>query len=372
MSIVGTVGKIIIAEPELEGGNITQSSCLIRANPNIMARQLLVLFLKSPQAWAQYRERIFGTAVQRLNLEDIRAIEMPLPPVREQRRIVAKIDALSARSKWARAGLNRAQALAARAKGAVLAAAYRGSLVRGSRTSWQPQPLGQCLLDIRYGTAQKCGASGGVPVLRIPNVVAGVVDLTELKYADFNKKEVSKLALEAGDVLMVRSNGSVPLVGRSAVVDQTAVGMLFAGYLIRLRADRARVEPRFLQLMLASPALRSAIEQEAKSTSGVNNINSRQIEALPVPLPSLDEQRATISSAETLIRRIDAAIREAANASKLLARLDQSILAEAFRGELVPQDPADEPASVLLDRIRAERAGADAPKRRGRLPRLTS
>ena len=81
------------------------------------------------------------------------------------------------------------------------------------------------------------------PVLRIPNVINGRIDLSDLKYGSFSKEEEKKLALKAGDLLVIRSNGSLDLVGRVALVPKTVAGHLYAGYLIRIRLDRFRVPP---------------------------------------------------------------------------------------------------------------------------------
>ena len=195
------------------------------------------------------------------------------------------------------------------------------------------------------------------------------MNLSDLKYADFDKQEVMRLSLEEGDLLIVRSNGSISLVGQCAVVPRAAEGMLFAGYLIRLRVDRNEVDPEFLHLMLSSPFSRGVIEGQAKSTSEVNNINGKQIEALVVPCPPIHDQKTTVRKATALMQRIERLAAEAVKASTLLDRLDQATLSKAFRGELVSQDLDDEPANLLLDRIRGEREANGAPKRRGRAAR---
>lgn len=303
------------------------------------------------------------TLLPKINQDGLNATRLPVPPLPEQRRIVAKLDRLSARSRAARDHLARTAKLAVRAKQAILATALTDFSEFG--------PLGDLARDIRYGTARKCDYEGGpTPVLRIPNVAAGRIDSADLKRASFEPREVRTLALEVGDLLIIRSNGSVDLVGRSAVVGDEHAGYLYAGYLIRVRLDLDRALPEFVQLVLSSSRTRRLVEGLAKSTSGVNNINSKQLAGIPIPRATVPEQRELVRHVGAAFARIDRLTAEAARAANLLDRLDERLLAKAFRGELVSQDPADEPAEALLARIRA--VGAEAPRpRRGRRARAT-
>lgn len=292
----------------------------------------------------------------RVSYDEIASFPLPLPPLAEQRRIVAKIDSLTSKSRRARDHLDHIPRLVEKYKQAILAAAFRGDadLTR----------VGDVITDIRYGTTKKCNYDGGaVPVLRIPNVQAGRIDLGDMKSADFDAKELAKLELRTGDILVIRSNGSLDLVGRSAVVDDRAAGMLFAGYLIRLRLDHTRCLPEYLHWFLQSSVARNTITNAAKSTSGVNNVNAQELQALELPLPCISAQKERIASIKSAFTWIDRLTTDAISARKLIDHLDQSLLAKAFTGKLVPQDPTDEPASVLLNRIRAERAAAPKAKR---------
>ena len=159
--------------------------------------------------------------------------------------------------------------------------------------------------------------------------------MSNLKYGRFNEKEIEKLALRSGDLLVIRSNGSLGLVGRAALVTEEVAGYLYAGYLIRLRLDSGRVDPKFVQLAFEEPTIRQTIERLAKSTSGVNNINSEQLKALTLPLPPLPEQSEIVRRVETAFAQIDQTATATARATLLLDRLDQATLAKAFRGELV-------------------------------------
>ncbi|MDL2398447.1 restriction endonuclease subunit S [Rhizobium mayense] len=305
-----------------------------------------------------------GTTFLELSGSKLQQVPFPLPPLAEQKRIVAKLDALNAKSARARTELARIETLVSRYKQAVLSKAFSGELTVLNRSSWPSSTLGELAFDVRYGTAEKCTyAPEQTPVLRIPNVANGRIDLSDLKHASFNEKELKKLALAQGDLLVIRSNGSVDLVGRSAVVESTAAGMLFAGYLIRIRLDLKRASPFFIQYWMQSAEVRRTIEDAAKSTSGVNNVNSQQLQALKVSLPPLPEQNEIVRCIESAFAKIDRLEAEAKRALELVGKLDEAILAKAFRGELVPQDPNEEPASVLLERIRTERGAAPKPKR---------
>lgn len=292
----------------------------------------------------------------RVSYDEIAAFQVFLPPLPEQRRIVAKIDSLTGKSRRARDHLDHIPRLVHKYKQAILSAAFRGDA--------ELARVGDVITDIRYGTAKKCNYDGGaVPVLRIPNVQGGRIDLGDMKSADFDAKELLKLELRTGDILVIRSNGSLDLVGRSAVVDDRAAGMLFAGYLIRLRLDPTRCLPEYLHWFLQSSVARNTITNAAKSTSGVNNVNAQELQNLELPLPSIAAQKERIASIESAFTWIERLTGDATSARKLIDYLDQSVLAKAFKGDLVPQDPTDEPASALLERIRSERAAAPKAKR---------
>src|SRR5258707_38209 len=106
---------------------------------------------------------------------------------------------------------------------------------------------------MRYGTSKKCDYERvGTPVLRIPNVSGGRVSLDDLKYGPLTKNEIEELSLRRGDLLVIRSNGSLNIVGRAAEVEEPAEGMSFAGYLVRVRLSVENVLPRFIWLAMNS------------------------------------------------------------------------------------------------------------------------
>ena len=222
---------------------------------------------------------------------------------------------------------------------------------------WSYLSLGLMIDEPKYGSSKKCDYDyKGTGVLRIPNIVRGTVDLSDLKGAHFEEDEKHTYGLRTGDILVIRSNGSISIVGKCALISKAEEQYLYAGYLIRLRCNTVVLLPEYLAALLSSHLLRTQIEHKAKSTSGVNNVNSGELQSLIVPLCSLSEQEEVVERLSTSLSLIDAIESEINNQLLNADALRQSILKKAFSGQLVPQDPDDEPASSLLERIKAEKA----------------
>jgi type I restriction enzyme, S subunit len=374
VSITAELGMVGLVAPTLGEAYINQHVALARPRSGCDPRYLAWYLASEADGKRQLLEMRRGATKAGLGLDDIRNVAIPLPPLAEQKRIADKLDAVLVRVDACRERLDRIPAILKRFRQSVLAAATSGELTRGwreergLRRAWRETTLGALVSDIRYGTSKKCAREPRkTPVLRIPNVVDGAINHDDLKYADFGEAERAKLALEAGDILMIRSNGSLGLVGRTALVSARESGFLYAGYLIRLRADSAQVRPAYLSLFLASPASRVRIELAARSTTGVNNINAEEIRGIPVVVPGLDEQAEIIRRVGELLEIAARLEQRLVDAQVHLSRTTPSVLAKAFRGELVPRDPNDEPASALLERIRGRTpyTGTGVTERRG-------
>ena len=141
------------------------------------------------------------------------------------------------------------------------------------------------------------------------------------------------------------------MVGKVAIVTPEFEGYLYAGYLIRLRFDLTKVNPYFISLFLSSPITRNHIELTARSTSGVNNINSVEVKSIPLVLPPLAEQHEIVRRVEALFALAERLESRWQAAHKCLSQLTPSLLAKAFRGDLVEQDLGDEPTEKMLERI---------------------
>jgi type I restriction enzyme S subunit len=168
----------------------------------------------------------------------------------------------------------------------------------------------------------------------------GVVTTADLKFAELGEREADTLKLRDGDLLMIRSNGSVGLVGMTAAVTKEAVGMAYAGYLIRLRVDADFLIPGYLVLALASPDVRQQIELPARSTSGVHNINSREVRALALAVPPLAEQQEIARRAAATLGTVDRLRSAVTAAATATDRAGRAAVAQAFRGGLVAEPVA--------------------------------
>lgn len=367
LSIRAPVGPINIADQKCAIG---RGLAAIQAKPGIEIGYIAYFLRNSEKILASMAT---GSTFPAVTGKVVRDLPILLPPANEQRRIADKLDRVLARVDAANEHLSRVAPLIKRFRQSVLSAATSGRLTedwRGKKTNWNTATIGQVLADIRYGTAKKCSHDHkGTAVLRIPNIGNhGRIELSNLKYAEFTQKEHESFALQPGDLLLIRSNGSVDLVGKTSVVDKASAGLLFAGYLMRLRIQEDIALPSYIQFALSSPEQRQRVESIARSTSGVNNINTEEVRSLPFLLPPIDEQSEIVRRVEKLFTFADRLEEHLSQAQAAVQKLTPALLAKAFRGELVPQDPNDEPASELLKRLQESRTESTKPSR-ARKPR---
>ncbi|WP_337075709.1 restriction endonuclease subunit S [Aeromonas veronii] len=167
---------------------------------------------------------------------------------------------------------------------------------------WEWERFGKIFLDLKYGTSQRSDyLIDGNPVLRIPNVAGGAISLDDLKFSKLSLTELNDLALTEGDLLFIRSNGSLGIVGRCVVVDICLDGFAFAGYLVRSRMPKRDFCSHFISLAMDTSYVRNQIEQPIRSTSGVKNINSTEISNLIIPVPPLLEQHRIVAKVNELM-----------------------------------------------------------------------
>lgn len=312
-----------------------------------------------------------ATAIPGLNREDAYRTKINLAPLNEQKRIADKLDALLARVDACRERLDRISLILKRFRQSVLAAATSGQLTEDWRDIHSTNKMARwvSLEDVAsklsYGSSAKSSPSGSVPVLRMGNIQDAKLDWNNLVFTS-DIKEIEKYQLLTGDVLFNRTN-SPELVGKTAVYKGERPA-IYAGYLIRVRCS-ADLLPDYLNYCLNSPAGRDYCWQVKSDAISQSNINARKLAAFQFELPSIEEQAEIVRRTKVLFAYADRLEARYQAARTQVDRLTPTLLAKAFCGELVPQDPNDEPASVLLERIRAERAAQPAKPKRSQASR---
>ena len=339
---------------------------------------------------------------------DVRAQPIPLAPTNEQRRIVEKIDELFSQIEAGEQALERAQKLLERYRQSVLNAAVTGELTRDWREKnpgcgdgsealarawaarkslaagagakfpdervlnpgylWDvPQTWTWCAVDeagnVQLGQQRAPQHHRGRhmrPYLRVANVLEDQLDLLDVKEMNFEPHELPKFEIKPGDVLL--NEGQSPeLLGRSAVYNGEIDGCCIQKTLLRFRAFEG-IDPRFAQIVFRHYMHSGRFRRIARITTNIGHITRVRFVEMEFPLPPTSEQEEIVNRFEAIDTNIKHLSREIAGS--LRVQLRRCILAAAFSGKLVPQDPADEPASVLLERIAVERRAAEGPRPR--------
>jgi type I restriction enzyme S subunit len=359
----GATTGLAVVNPLDEPFSMLSSVALIKPNRTLLESVYLKYWLNSPETLQAMLKQMTGTAIRRLTLTTICAQSVPLPPLPEQRRIVAKIDSLTGKSKRARDRLDHIPRLVEKYKQAVLGAQLSTSerkevvrfgdianLLNGDRGKEYPSddeqlPKGHCLF---LGTR---------------NVRQGYFDLSQVSFISKQKHLALRGGtMKRGDIVMtIRGT-----LGNCAVYDESVpydpVRVNSAMIIVRSSAEAI---PAFLMWTIRSPIFLGWVNSNARG-SAQPHLRGKDIDETRIYFPDVEKQRAVVATIERAFAWIDRLAIEATSARKLVDRLDQAILAKAFRGELVSQDPNDEPASVLLDRIKAGRnaqEGASSTKR---------
>lgn len=253
--------------------------------------------------------------------------KLPTPSLEEQRRIAAILDKADA----IRRKRQEAIALTEQLLRSTFLEVFGDPVTNPKR--WPVSTFGEVLEELRYGTSEKCSDrpdSGTIPVLRIPNIVSGLIDLQDLKYAPLTESERYLIRLRDGDILFVRSNGNPEYIGRCAVFHGQG-DYAFASYLIRGRIrEGAGYLVDFAQAVLSFPTFVSQLVREAKTTAGNYNISTAGLRSLRMIHPPQELQEAFLGKTRKitgLVQRYKASLSEADN-------LFNSLVQRAFSGQL--------------------------------------
>jgi type I restriction enzyme, S subunit len=332
-----------------------------------------------------------GVAMPHITKSGMEAWRVNLPPLNEQRRIVNAIERLTDRSTKARAALADVPKLIEQFRQSVLAAAFRGDLT----ADWREQNSNfkvyesfahadedvkgwvtlkaEDVCNVQSGSTPKgkpFTEVGDIPYLKVYNIVDRRIDFNyrpQFIPIEVHQKELKRCITLPGDILM---NIVGPPLGKIAIVTDQFQEWNINQALVLFRPNTG-LSNRYLYYFLREGKFIREIDNDTKGSVGQVNISLTQCRQCLIPIPSQEEQEEIVKRIELMFQRIDRIYQQYDQAKAWLDVLDRAILAKAFRGELVPQDPNDEPAAVLLERIRAERE-TSSPKQRGKTTRKNS
>lgn len=380
-----------------------------------ISSEYLYYYLKGSKRLAE--SLASGTTFLELSASRFAKIPIPIAPLNEQRRIVSKIEELFSRLDEGEAALKRVQRLLTSYRQAVLKAAVTGELtkewreanqhslesgsdlleriLKARREQWQgrgqyqepksPDTSGlpalpdgwvwatpeQIMQMFGNGIPRKpADYKTNYPILRISAVRPLSVNTADIRFYEPKQNEnLDSYWLKNGDLLFTRYNGSIHLVGVCGLY-RGDENILHPDKIIKLRTiDFPELCKEFLEICFNVGVSRAFIRQNIKTTAGQQGIAGGDLRMTPFPLPPSAEQFEIASRAQEILSRIATLESWCSTELTRSATLRQSILKAAFSGQLVPQDPSDEPASVLLERIQAERQTvADKPTRRAKQP----
>ncbi len=423
--LVGMDGDFNSAFWGVQRALLNQRVCKISANPKFYDRHFLGYLL--PGYLAAINANTPSTTVKHLSSKTIGEIDLPLPPRAEQSRIVEKLEELLSGLDAGVGELKAAQRKLRQCRHSLLKAAVEGTLTAAWRSENQPAESGAQLLEriltgyrARWEADQlakfedqgkkppkdwqnkylapkqpdtrdlsslpeswvwaKIALTGEVklgrqrapryhtgpnmvPYLRVANVFENRIDTSDVKEMHFSEEEMEAFALESKDILL-NEGQSLELVGRPAMYRGELPRACFTNTLVRYRANDG-VIPEYALAVFLHYLHSGRFRKIATITTNIAHLGVGRFAEIEFPLPSTEEQ---VEIVKTLTEQMDNLERQQNSISLALQQSiaqRQNILKAAFSGRLVPQDPNDEPARLLLARIRAERAEREAqPKPR--------
>lgn len=342
----------------------------------------------------------YGGAQPNISASGIESIDIHLPPLPEQKRIVEKLDEVLAQVDTIKARLDGIPDLLKRFRQSVLASAVSGKLTEEWRgvnavtpvndlihscvvtdkrnnknadkpfrqdeitkeipASWTWVRLAR-ITDVVSGVAKGSKTKSEVvtrPYLRVANVQRGYLDLSEIKEITVPVDKAESLVLKPGDILF-NEGGDIDKLGRGWIWEGQVINCIHQNHVFRARVYSSDLEPKYISHYGNSRGKEYFLREGTQSVN-LANINKTTLSLLPVPLPPKEEQKEIVRLVDQYFAFADTIEAQVKKAQSRVDNLTQSILAKAFRGELVPQNDDDEPAEVLLERIAKARKEAEA------------
>lgn len=363
--------KGILIEKHLDGQLFSTGFIQLRPYADTYNSKLLYYLIRSDFFLNQKNEYATGSTQEALTDDGAKRIIIPLPPLAEQHRIVAKLDALFEKIESNKQRLEKIPKLLKRFRQSVLAAAVSGKLTEewrkknGINEEWKTMKATEACETVASGSTPKGKPffeKEEIPYLKVYNIVNQQIDFfykPQYIKREIHEKELKRCKVYPNDVII---NIVGPPLGKVALIPDTFPEWNINQAIVVFR-PKSILLSNFLYLILCDGKQIKDIELELRGTAGQSNISLSQCRDFDFSIPSLIEQTEIVRRVEQLFAFADRIEARYTKTKAMLDKLPQSILAKAFRGELVAQDPNDEPASVLLERIKAEKEKLKAKKK---------
>ncbi|MEM7316742.1 MAG: restriction endonuclease subunit S, partial [Planctomycetota bacterium] len=312
----GHIGAAAVVPEEHEGHNCHALIVITPKHDRVNSRYLSHFFNSSIGA-AQFSRIQTGVTLKHLNCRDVKRLTIPLPPLTEQKRIadiLDKADAIRRRRQESRVLLQD-----------IPMAAFRDAFGDFLFPGQAEKPLTE-IASVASGVAKGRKLHGAeikeVPYLRVANVQAGYLDLTEIKTIPAKQSEIDTMALRRGDVVMTEG-GDHDKLGRGALWEHDVPDCIHQNHVFRVRVDRNHLLPNFLVHYLQTELARNYFLRCAKKTTNLASINMTQLRALPVPLPPLELQNRYDQELRAVADAIDRQLQAEREADLLFSSLVQ-------------------------------------------------
>lgn len=363
------VGKVCINDTENDACFGAFLSAIRCKTANV---KFIYYFLRSSDAQQILKSKASQTVnIANISVETLENLEVPFPPLAEQIRIAQKLDELLAQVDTLKARIDGIPALLKRFRQSVLAAAVSGRLTEEWRAttslgepqaSWQETKLSEHCSLVTSGSRGWADyySDNGAIFIRSQDINTDDLNLTDTAFVKLpNSSEGKRTRVQVQDILITITGANV---GKVARVKQTLPEAYVSQHVALVRLQNPEYAC-FIELYLKDIGSGRGQLTKLAYGGGKPGLNLSNIRDLVFALPPRDEQTEIICRIEQLFAFADQLEAKVKTAQARIDQLTQSILAKAFRGELVPQDPNDEPASVLLERIKAQRAAEPKAKR---------
>ena len=301
----------------------------VLSNIKIVPKYLYYHFLRY---WKERTENNqFGSATNYVKLINFANYIVDMPSFTDQKQIAEKLDKLFDQIETIKEASNKIPELLKNFRQQVLTYAVTGKLIESTP---EPRMLGELIDKLKYGTSKKADYDiEGFPVLRIPNINNGEIDSSDLKYVPLDDKEYNQLSLQEGDILVIRSNGSLSIVGQCAIVRKECENWVYAGYLIKIRCTHELL-PEYLNYIFQSYQVRKQIVEKSHSMSGVNNFSADKIKQLEIAWYPVEVQKQIVEKLNSIFGKLNEIEKQYNTLCEKLDKLPQTLLCKAFKGEL--------------------------------------